>query len=116
MARLFISVAITCAVTGPIVAFSAITAIAAIATNPSYLFPSSCDTPQAVRPLYPPSGISAGSCSVASVYISFLFAVLLLPRLYPVTAQTLNYAPICIGAITIVSVVGWAFPKWGARH
>jgi hypothetical protein len=39
MARLFISVAITCAVIGPIVAFSAITAIAAIATNPSYLFP-----------------------------------------------------------------------------
>jgi len=43
---------------------------------------------------------------VASVYISFLFAVLLLPQLYPVMAQTLNYAPICIGAITIVSVVG----------
>lgn len=32
------------------------------------------------------------------------------------TAQTLNYAPICIGAITIVSVVGWIFPKWGGRH
>ena len=53
---------------------------------------------------------------MASVYISFLFVVLLLPQLYPVTAQTLNYAPICIGAITIVSVVGWIFPKWGGRH
>jgi hypothetical protein len=31
-------------------------------------------------------------------------------------AQTLNYAPICIGAITIVSVVGGIFPKWGRRH
>jgi hypothetical protein len=53
---------------------------------------------------------------VASVYISSLFAVLLLPQLYPVTAQTLNYAPICIGAITIVSVVGRIFPKRGGRH
>ena len=53
---------------------------------------------------------------VASVYISFLFAALLLPQLYLVPAQTLNYAPICIGAITIVSVVGRIFPKQGGRH
>jgi hypothetical protein len=33
-----------------------------------------------------------------------------------VTAQTLNYAPICIGAITVISVVGWIFPQWGGRH
>ena len=50
---------------------------------------------------------------VASVYISFLFAALLLLQLYPVTAQTLNYALICIGAITIVSVADWIFPEWG---
>ena len=46
------------------------------------------------------------SAVVASVYISFLFAALLLPQLYLVPAQTLNYAPICIGAITIVSCGG----------
>ena len=46
------------------------------------------------------------SAVVASVYISFLFAVLLLPQIYPVTAQTLNHALICIGAITIAR-------RWG---
>jgi hypothetical protein len=46
---------------------------------------------------------------VASVSISFLFAVLLLPQLYSVTAQTLDYAPIYIGAITIISVIDWIF-------
>jgi hypothetical protein len=30
--------------------------------------------------------------------------------------QTLNYAPIMIGGITIISVGGWFFPKWGGRH
>lgn len=53
---------------------------------------------------------------VASTCISFLFAVLLLPQLYLVTTQTLNYAPIFIGAITIVSIAGWIFPKRGGRY
>jgi len=64
---------------------------------------------------------------VAGIYILFLFVVLLLPQLYPVTAvsvqirpgsyyivltrqTTLNYAPICIGIVTIVSLVGWVLP------
>jgi hypothetical protein len=33
-----------------------------------------------------------------------------------VTAQTLNYALICIGAITIVSGAGWIFSQWSGRH
>ncbi len=64
---------------------------------------------------------------MAGIYILFLFVVLLLPQLYPVTAvsvqirpgsyyivltrqTTLNYAPICIGIVTIVSLVGWILP------
>lgn len=42
--------------------------------------------------------------------------VLLLPQVYPVTGETLNYAPIMIGGISIISLVGWLFPKYGGRH
>lgn len=77
----------------------------------------------------------------------FLFVVLLLPQVFPVTAvsmpeilrdlllclavsvsarqqwrltvgqQTLNYAPIMIGGISIISLVGWVLPfGLGGRH
>lgn len=115
-----ISVAITCAAIGSTVAFSAVTATATIAINASYVFPIVARH-TAGRKTFVPAKWNLGRFSlplavVASVYISFLFAVLLLPQLYPVTAQTLNYAPICIGAITVISVVGWIFPQWGGRH
>ena len=42
--------------------------------------------------------------------------VLLLPQLYPITAQTLNYAPICIGIVTVVIVGGWVLPVYGGRY
>jgi len=35
---------------------------------------------------------------------------LLLPQIYPVTGETLNYAPIMIGGISIISLVGWVVP------
>jgi hypothetical protein len=53
---------------------------------------------------------------IATLYISFLFGVLILPQLYPVDADTLNYAPICIGIITTISLVGWFFPRWGGMY
>ena len=59
---------------------------------------------------------SAPLAAIATVWVCFLSVVLLLPQLYPVDAQTLNYAPICIGIISILSLGGWFFPKWGARH
>ncbi|OCT50865.1 Thiamine transporter thi9 [Cladophialophora carrionii] len=114
------SCAITTAVIGSAVAFSAITATATIATNVSYLIPIIAR--QTVgRKSFVPAKWNLGRFSlplaiVASAYILFLFAVLLLPQLYPVDADTLNYAPICIGIITIISLVGWFFPKWGGRH
>lgn len=114
------SVAITTAVIGSTVAFSAITATATIATNFSYLFPLIAR--QTIgRKSFEPAAWNLGKwslpCSIISVvYISFLFVVLLLPQIYPVTSETLNYAPICIGIISIVSLVGWIFPHYGGRH
>jgi hypothetical protein len=107
----FISVAITCAVIGSTVAFSAATATA------SYVIPLVARHTSG-RKTFVPAQWNLGRFSlplaiVASAYISFLFAVWSLPPLYPVTAQMLNYAPICIGAITIISVVGWIFPQRG---
>ena len=42
--------------------------------------------------------------------------LLLLPQLYPFTAQTLSCAPICIGIVTVVSVGGWVLPVYGGRY
>jgi amino acid transporter len=115
-----IGVAVTCAVIGSTVAFSAITATATIATNASYLFPIVAR--QTVgRHSFIPAKWNLGKFSlplaiIATAWVCFLFTVLLLPQLYPVTAQTLNYAPICIGIISVVSIAGWWFPRWGARY
>ena len=114
------SCAITTAVIGSAVAFSAITATATIATNVSYLIPIIAR--QTVgRKSFVPAKWNLGKFSlplaiVATCYILFLFAVLLLPQLYPVDANTLNYAPICIGIITIISLGAWFFPRWGAMN
>lgn len=53
---------------------------------------------------------------IACLYILFLISVLVLPQLYPVTVETLNYAPITIGIVTVLSAGGWLFPKWGAMY
>ncbi|KAK0610177.1 amino acid or gaba permease [Bombardia bombarda] len=109
-----LSICITCAVIGSTVAFSAITATATIATNFSYLIPIAARYTVG-RKTFHPAAWSLGRYSlplgiIAGLYIMFLFVVLLLPQLYPVSMETLNYAPICIGIVTVVSTVGWIFP------
>ncbi|KAG4425323.1 hypothetical protein IFR04_001473 [Cadophora malorum] len=117
---LAMSIAITTAVIGSVVAFSAITATATIATNVSYLFPILAR--QTVgRKTFTPAKWNLGRFSlpaaiITSCYITFLVIVLLMPQLYPVTAETLNYAPIMIGGISIISLVGWWLPfGYGGR-
>jgi amino acid transporter len=108
------SVIITTAVIGSVVAFSAITATATIATNVSYLFPIIARHTVG-RHTFEPAKWNLGRwtipCAVvSSIYISFLVVVLLLPQVYPVTGETLNYAPIMIGGISIISLAGWVLP------
>jgi amino acid transporter len=118
---LAMSVVITTAVIGSVVAFSAITAAATIATNVSYLFPILARHTVG-RHSFEPAKWNLGrwtvSCAVVSgTYISFLCVVLLLPQLYPVTGETLNYAPIMIGGISLISLLGWVAPfGLGGRH
>lgn len=87
---LVLSVAITCAVIGSAVAFSAITATATIATNFSYLFPIVARHTVG-RAAFRPAKFNLGRYSVvvgavSCLYIGFQFVVLLLPQVYPVTA------------------------------
>lgn len=118
---LFLSVAITCAVIGSTVAFSAITATATIATNFSYLIPIAARHTVG-RDAFQPARYNLGRWSVvigtvSCLYIMFQFVVLLLPQIYPVTAETLNYAPICIGIVSLVSLAGWWLPfELGGRY
>lgn len=115
-----LGIAITTAVIGSTVAFSAITATATICTNVSYLIPIVAR--QTVgRKTFVPAKWNLGKFSlplavISTLYILFLVAALVLPQLYPVDSQTLNYAPICIGIVSFISLVGWFFPKWGGRH
>ncbi|OIW22820.1 amino acid or gaba permease [Coniochaeta ligniaria NRRL 30616] len=116
-----LSIVITLAVIGSSVAFSAITATATIATNFSYLIPITARYTVG-RKNFQPAKWNLGRFSpifgtIAILYIMLLFSVLLLPQLYPVTKETLNYAPVCIGIVTIVSLVGWVLPfGLGGRH
>ena len=86
----FLSIGISAAVVGSVVAFSAITATATIGTNLSYLIPILAR--QTVgRKTFRPAKWNLGVFStpvsvVACLYISFLFVVLMLPQIYPVTA------------------------------
>lgn len=84
-----LSIIITLAVIGSTVAFTAITATAAIATNFSYLIPITARYTVG-RKNFQPAKWNLGRFSpvlgiIAILYIMLLFSVLLLPQLYPVT-------------------------------
>lgn len=98
---LFLSVAITCAVIGSTVAFSAITATATIATNFSYLIPILARHTVGRAEFQPAAGFRLGRWSVvvgtiSCLYIMFQFVVLLLPQVYPVTAVCCPPSPVSL--------------------
>lgn len=85
-----LSVAINAAVIGSYVAFSALTAAATVGTNLSYLIPILARQTLG-RKKFQPAEWNLGRMSIpvtciASGYIMFLFVVLMLPQIYPVTA------------------------------
>lgn len=56
---------------------------------------------------------SRGVCLVAFLWICYTCVIFLLPTTYPITLETLNYAPVAIGTLLIVVMGWWAFD---ARH
>lgn len=89
----FLLIAIDAAGIGSVVAFSAITAAATLGTNLSYLIPIVARQTLG-RKTFVPAKWNLGKWStpisvVGSLYIAFLFVVLMLPQLYPVNAVSL---------------------------
>ncbi|WPG99988.1 Hypothetical protein R9X50_00281200 [Acrodontium crateriforme] len=109
-----LSIAINASVIGSSVAFTALTATGTIGTNISYLIPIVARQTLG-RKSFTPAKWNLGvwslplSC-VAIGYICFLFVVLILPQIYPVTPETLNYAPVMLSGITITALAGWFCP------
>lgn len=92
-----ISIAISTAVIGSSVAFSAITAMSTIATNVSYLFPIIARQTVGAAVFVPAKWnlgrASAVIATISSVWICYLFVVLLLPQVYPVTGVSSPFPP-----------------------
>lgn len=109
-----IAAVVSCTVLGSSVAFSAITATTVICQNMSYLFVL-LTRHTLGKSTFEPAPWNLGRLSQPIGYfcitwIVFLSIVLLLPQVFPVTIQTLNYSPVCLGIVTSVSVIGWVFP------
>lgn len=117
----FIAAAVSCTVMGSSVAFGAITATTIICQSISYLFVL-ITRHTLGRSSFEPASWNLGRLSLpigcfAIVWLTFLSIILLFPQVFPVTLQTLNYSPICLGIVTSVSVAGWVLPfGWGGRH
>lgn len=45
--------------------------------------------------------------AVACVWLFCEAAIFMLPTVYPVTAQTFNYAPVAIGGLMILMLAAW---------
>ncbi|PHH92371.1 hypothetical protein CDD83_7653 [Cordyceps sp. RAO-2017] len=109
-----IAAAVSCTVLGSSVAFSAITATTVICQNMSYLFVL-LTRHTLGRSSFEPAPWNLGPLSrligyFCLLWIAFLSVILLLPQVFPVTLQTLNYSPVCLAIVTLVSVIGWLFP------
>ncbi|KAL9583699.1 MAG: hypothetical protein Q9203_004967 [Teloschistes exilis] len=117
----FIASAVSCSVFGSSVAFGAITATTVICQNITYLIVLIARHTLG-RSSFEPARWNLGSLSLpvgcfTILWSTFLSIVLLLPQVFPVTRETLNYSPICLGIVTCVSMMGWFLPfGWGGRH
>jgi amino acid transporter len=107
-------IAISCIIVGLEVAFFTLAATTTIATNVSYVLPIVAHQTVARKQFRPTKWhlvrFSVPRTIIGGTYTSFLFVVLCLLQVYLMTALTLNYAPIMIGGVTILTVVVWIFP------
>lgn len=101
------------------VAFSAVTSIATVGLYISYGAPVLIKLLNAKD--FQPGPFSMGRFStpvnvIACCWVAFCTIVFVLPTAYPVTEQTLNYAPVAVGTVLVGTLVAWFLPfGWGAR-
>ncbi|OZJ06872.1 hypothetical protein BZG36_00020 [Bifiguratus adelaidae] len=101
---------------GSSTAFVAITSVATISLYVTYGFPTLCL--MFTRSKFHPGPFNLGRYSVingaiAIAWIAFISVLFVLPTLYPVTAENMNYAIAIFGALWIL--VGFYWIVWGRR-
>lgn len=54
--------------------------------------------------------------TIACLWVAFLTVIFVLPNVYPVTYETLNYAPVAVGIVLFGALGAWVLPcGWGAK-
>ncbi|KAL1917435.1 uncharacterized protein VTP21DRAFT_3828 [Calcarisporiella thermophila] len=91
-------------------AYGAVTSVATIGLYLSYGSPILCKvlfrrfTPGAFRLPF-----STLINTIALLWIAFITVLFVLPQVNPVTAESMNYASVAVGALTIGTLLGWVF-------
>ena len=98
---------------GGLVAFQAMVSIATIGLYIAYALPIFFRVTLA-RKSFTPGPFNLGSFGVlvgwiAVVRVATISVLFSLPVAYPVTDQTLNYTPVAVGGLFILTVTAWVF-------
>lgn len=102
---------------GSIVAFNAMVSIATIGLYIAYALPIFFRVTLA-RKSFIPGPFNLGRYGILVGWISVLWVAIIsvlfsLPVAYPITNETLNYTPVAVGGLLIITVFSWIF---SARH
>ncbi|KAB2624228.1 amino-acid permease BAT1-like protein [Pyrus ussuriensis x Pyrus communis] len=113
----FISFCMALTSLGSLVAFNAMVSIATIGLYIAYALPIFFRVTMA-RKSFVPGPFNLGRYGVPIGWISVLWVATIsvlfsLPVAYPITIETLNYTPIAVGGLLIVTVLAWIL---SARH
>lgn len=97
-------------------AYSAITSLSTICLYISYILPIICKLIYSKRFVRGPFHLGPLSVPInilAVIWVSFIVVLFVLPPIHPVTASTMNYASVGVGAVIIFAGLGYAL---SARH
>ncbi|KAJ3339211.1 hypothetical protein HDU93_008504 [Gonapodya sp. JEL0774] len=113
-----LSCLVTCIGFGSPLGLTAASSVATIGLMTSYVIPTLCKLTFA-RNTFKRGEFHLGPFSevigwISVVWVAFLFVLLCLPTVYPVTAQNFNYASVMIGSVTIFASLYWVADahKW----
>ncbi|EFN58316.1 hypothetical protein CHLNCDRAFT_142334, partial [Chlorella variabilis] len=102
------------------VVFTAVTSIATIGLYISYVVPVflRCTVARAtfVRGPFHLGRLSLPIGITAVLWVVFVSCIFVLPTVYPVTKDNLNYAGVAVGVVLVFSLGWWFLPYKGARH
>ncbi|KAK9934678.1 hypothetical protein M0R45_021813 [Rubus argutus] len=113
----FVSFCMALTSLGSIVAFNAMVSIATIGLYIAYALPIFFRVTLA-RKSFIPGPFNLGRYGILVGWISVLWVAIIsvlfsLPVAYPITNETLNYTPVAVGGLLIITVFSWIF---SARH